>query len=445
MPRKCDVLIVGAGTTGIYFGWLMAKRGHAVLIIEKDAPEQVGQRLEVIHFHKKTMEELNIPTPIEPPEFMFPYKGVIVSRLPLFLQRMYEVVESDGVQFEFTCEFKELLFEKKKIVGAKVEKDNEEFEILARLVVDASGIACAVRSTLPEDYGMETWKYDSHNRFFVILHYIKWSNPDDPHPQWGDVVPYYYLFFDPGYTRDEAIMGIAGPESFEKAAALVEELLEREKYPPYELKKKEFGYFPYSRVPYTLVGNGFFCVGDSASVTHPVMARGIAETWRLCKNVEEVFDAALKQGEYITKEMLWEANVRHFRNEGAERAYLYMISSAIYSISEKELNYLLEKLRPIVDPPEEAEDAGEDVNLSLGTMFKIVLKVLWGVLSRKVSVKGLSKFIKVNGKAKKIKKHYKKYPEHPEDFEEWVQKANELWEKREHATREFKSTTATYP
>jgi len=445
MLKDCDMLIVGAGTTGIYLGWLMAIKGHSVLIVEKDAREQVGQRLEVIHFHKKVMEELNIPPPTEPPEFMFPYKGVIVSRLPLFLQRMYGVVGSDGVQFEFACEFKELTFEKNRIVGAKVEKDTEEFEISARLVVDASGIACAVRSILPVDYGMETWKYDSHNRFFVILNYIKWKNPDEPHPDWGHVVPYYYLAFDPGYTRDEAIMLIAGPESFEKSAALLEELLERENYPSFELKKKEYGHFAYARVPYTLVGDGFFCVGDSASITHPVMARGIAETWRLCKNAEEVFDAALKQVDYITKEMLWEANVRHFRNEGAEHAYLYMISSAIYSLSEKELNYLLEKLRPVVDPPEGTEDEGEDVNLSLGTMFKIVMKVLWGVLSRKVSLKGLSKFIKVNGKANKIKKHYKKYPEHPEDFEEWVQKANELWEKREHATREFKSTSATYP
>ena len=149
----------------------MAQKGHSVLVIEKDAREQVGQRLEVIHFHKKTMEDLNIPPPVDPPEFMFPYKGVIVSRLPLFLQRMYGVVEADGVEFEFSCEFKELIFENQRIIGAKVEKNDQKFEILARLVVDASGIASCVRTSLPEEYGIETWKYESHNRFFVILNY----------------------------------------------------------------------------------------------------------------------------------------------------------------------------------------------------------------------------------------------------------------------------------
>lgn len=445
MTRKCDVLVVGAGTTGLYFGWLMAQKGHSILVIEKDAREQVGQRLEVIHFHQKTMEELNIPPPAEPPEFMFPYKGVIVSRLPLFLQRMYGIVEADGVEFEFSCEFKELIFENQRIIGAKVEKEKEKIEILARLVVDASGIASCVRSTLPEDYGMETWKYNSLNRFFVILNYIKWKNPAEPHPDWGHVVPYYYLAFDPGYTRDEAIMLIAGPESYEKAAVLLEELLERENFPPFELKKKEYGHFAYARVPYSLVADGFFCVGDSSSITHPVMARGIAETWRLCKNVEDVFDAALKQDEYISRDLIWGANVRHFRNEGAEHTSLYMLSAAINNLSEKELDYLLEKLRSFVDPPEGEGEASDDVKLSFGTMVKIVMKVLWGLLTRKVSFKGLRRIISANSAGNKVKKHYKRYPENPEKFEEWVQKANELWTKRKKAIREFKTISATYP
>ena len=51
MPQKCDVLIVGAGTTGVYFGWSMAKKGNSVIIIDKDARDKVDNRLEIIHFH----------------------------------------------------------------------------------------------------------------------------------------------------------------------------------------------------------------------------------------------------------------------------------------------------------------------------------------------------------------------------------------------------------
>jgi len=317
MTRKCDVFIVGAATTGIYLGWQIAKQGHSVLIIDKNARNQVGQRLEIIHFHRKTMKDLNIPPPTESPEFLFNYKGISVSRLPLFLQRMYKVLESDGVEFEFSCRFKELIFENNRIIGAKVEKDNTEIEIKTRLVVDASGIASCVRTSLPEDYGIETWNFDSSNQFFVILHYIKWIKSDEKHPEWGDIWPYYFVFFDPGYTKTEAIMGIAGPESYEKAAILTEELISREKFPEFELIKKEYNPFAFSRTPYSLVADGFFCAGDSASITNPLAARGIPETWRLCNEAADVISKALKTNEYLSREALWDVNVRYFRGIGS--------------------------------------------------------------------------------------------------------------------------------
>jgi flavin-dependent dehydrogenase len=44
-----DIVIVGGGTAGVYFGWLMAKKGFSVIIIEKDSREKVAERLDVIH------------------------------------------------------------------------------------------------------------------------------------------------------------------------------------------------------------------------------------------------------------------------------------------------------------------------------------------------------------------------------------------------------------
>jgi len=36
MVESHDILIVGVGTAGTYFGWQMAKRGHSVVIVERD-------------------------------------------------------------------------------------------------------------------------------------------------------------------------------------------------------------------------------------------------------------------------------------------------------------------------------------------------------------------------------------------------------------------------
>ncbi|MGM0470650.1 MAG: FAD-dependent monooxygenase, partial [Promethearchaeati archaeon] len=37
MSERTEVLIVGAGTAGTYLGWILAKEGHSVRIIEKDS------------------------------------------------------------------------------------------------------------------------------------------------------------------------------------------------------------------------------------------------------------------------------------------------------------------------------------------------------------------------------------------------------------------------
>ena len=447
MLKEYDVVIVGAATTGIYFGWLMAKKGYSVLVIDKEAREQVGQRLEVIHLDKETFEELNVPPPTEAPELIGSWKGIWVSRLPLFFQRMYKILESDGVQFEFSCNFKELIFKNEQIVGVKVEQQNEVQDVLARLLVDASGVACAVRSSLPENYGVDTWTYDSTNRFFVILHYIKWLKPDEPHQVSGDSWPYYFIFFDPGYMGEKlenAIMGIIGPESFKKTETIMEEFLGSGIIAPFELIKKEYCSFPLTLPPYSLVADGFFCAGDSAATMNPIAARGIPETWGLCKSAEDIFDAALKSGDYLSRERLWEVNVKHFRGEGAELASVYMLSSFLHVFKEKELNFLFQKLIPIINPPD-AEDEATEIKLSAGKILKVLGKVLGGLFTGKLSIRRIFKVIKISRHAGKLKKHYNNYPDDPRDLDKWIKRTEEILMYRKVQPRIFKTTSATYP
>lgn len=443
MEEKYDIVIVGAATTGVYFGWLMAKKGHSVLIIDKEKREVVGQRLEVIHFDKETFGELNVPAPLEPPELIGSWKGIWVSRLPLWLQRMYKFLEKDGIHFEFSCSFKELIFQDNKIIGIQVEKNIVKSEVYARLVVDASGVACAIRSKLPENYGVDTWQYDSSNRFFVILHYIKWLKPDEPYPRWGEAWPYHFIFLDPGYMGDWAIMGIIAPESFKTAEKIMEEFLNEANLPPFELKKKEYCSFPLTLPPRSLVGDAFLCLGDSAAIMNPIAARGIPETWQLSIHAAEVVDSLLKNDDFLSKEKLWKINVQYFRGAGADLAYQYMISAAIFNLKEKEINFLLKKLRHIVDPP--GNDEEMNLKLGAGKIFKIVFKILGAILSGKISPKTIGRFIKQARRSGKAKKLYKKYPEDPKNLNEWIEKTKVLWALRKVAPRQFRTFTATYP
>ena len=128
MVEISDVLIVGAGTAGVYFGWLMVKKGFNITLIDRDSRDQVGQRLEVIHFETDEVEEAGVPPPVEgTPEFICKQEEFnvftldqktkmsatalqTILRLPLFLQRMYDIMESDGVKFKFDCKFTELIY-----------------------------------------------------------------------------------------------------------------------------------------------------------------------------------------------------------------------------------------------------------------------------------------------------------------------------------------------
>ena len=129
MVVKCDILIVGAGTAGTYLGWLVAKKRLSIVIIEKDKREEVGKRLEIIHFESDRVEKAGIPpfqvgapdcieirdtSIVVTPDFKTEIKIralQTIVRLTPFLNRMYNVLESDGAKLVFSCKFKRSIFE----------------------------------------------------------------------------------------------------------------------------------------------------------------------------------------------------------------------------------------------------------------------------------------------------------------------------------------------
>ena len=175
MVDEYDVVIIGAGTAGVYFGWLMAKKSHSVLIIEKDAREDIGKRLEIFHIDSIRFEQFNIRPPnVGTPELIAVHEegqahspdGTIsktlkypfhVMRLPEFIQRLITLTELDRVDFAYNSTFKDFYFNKEgKIIGVIAEKNRKKIKYKARIVVDASGTNSVVRTKLPPEHGVET-------------------------------------------------------------------------------------------------------------------------------------------------------------------------------------------------------------------------------------------------------------------------------------------------
>ncbi|MBA7519859.1 hypothetical protein ES705_11947 [subsurface metagenome] len=386
MVEKCDILVVGAGTAGMYLSWLLSKKGYSVVTIEKDEREKVGKRLDVIHFETDRIKNAGIPpfkvgdpdcieirehstqvTTDFTTEVKIKALQTIVCLTP-FLNRMYKVLEADGVKLVFSCKFLELVFDDGKIVGVLVEKNGEQIEYHARLVVDASGTGASIRTSLPQDYGIETFKLGPSSVMYVLLQYIKWLNPEEKHPIPDTGYQYYLLWFGPCQIENGAILGIGQPGSYENARKAREEFLVKAHLPPYEIVKEEQGFTPYRRPPYTLVGDGLFCIGDAAAITYPFSGHGVTATWNLCMIAAETIESTLKEEGYISKDRLWDINVKYFRDQGAKFASLLMQLSGILNFSAKEWDYVLKsgllyKTGDEDEIPEPNKEYEEDMSL----------------------------------------------------------------------------------
>ncbi|MFX1379854.1 MAG: NAD(P)/FAD-dependent oxidoreductase [Promethearchaeota archaeon] len=465
MVEICDILIVGAGTAGTFIGWLLARKGFSVTIIEKDKREEVGKRLDVIHFESDRVKKVGIPpfkvgdpdcieirntSTVVTPDFKTEIKIKALQtivRLTPFLNKMYNLLELEGVKLEFSCEFKKPVFNHNELVGLIAKKAGESIEYNAKLIIDASGKIAVVRTSFPEDYGMETFNLSPNDVMYVLLQYIRWKNPEQPHPAIDTSYQWWLLWFGPSYDPDGAILGVGQPGSFENARLAREDFLNRANIPPYVVVKEEQGTTPYRRPPYSLVVDNFLCIGDSAAITYPFSGHGVTATWVLCMIASGVIEKALKNGKYLNRDILWEINVKYFRDQGAKFASLFTQLSGVLNFNEKEWNYFLKK--GLIYQTSNEEDMPEpnreyEEEMSLKEMLKFLAKILSGLIHRKLSFKHMKRLLQVNRLAGKIKKHYENYPDKFNDFESWVMRANELWNMKKLATKNLHTITIEY-
>ncbi len=447
MAEQTEILIVGAGTAGVYFGWQMAKRGYSILIIEKDARDHVGKRLDIFHVDTIRFKQFGIPPPEEGSAELIAIHtegfahspdgkltknvkyGFHVMRLTPFLQRLFKLAETEGVQFKFRCTFRELLYDAQRITGIRAEVNGEVLEIHAKLVVDASGVASVVRTTLPADYGVESFKLASDDVLYVVLRYIKWVNSENPHPTGLNLWPLHKVFCNPSYDEEGAILGVGQPESYDNAEQALQNFFAITGFPPFEVEKTERGITPYRRPPYSLVGDGFLCLGDAACITKPFSGEGISATWTLCKLASEVVDAALQTESYLSQELLWTINTQYFQDQGAKFAELLAQLPGAAETTAKEMNYLFQKNIIFNDEDLLSVNRDFEVKLSRGKTLKIVFKMLWGLLTRQFSRKHLFGLLNSLSVAGKIRQHYENFPDQQQQFHIWVEVAEELWRK----------------
>jgi flavin-dependent dehydrogenase len=294
VSSKFDVLVVGAGTAGIYFAQKMAEAKYTVCVIEKSDEKDLGSRLNIFHIDKVKFEEFNVPEPkpgdedfvdvfnfsiSKSAEDKYPKKveyPFVVSLLPKFLKRLKNQAVKAGVTFVFETTFNDFIYnDQKQIIGANVKTNKGNKQISARLVVDASGIPAVARTKLPLNSKVENFALSPRDMFYVTLRYVKLKNPKTDAIKFTTSWPYYKTWTAPSLDPNGAIYGVGSNLSFETGEKIYQEFIKHVKLPEATLDKIEKGYVPYHRSPYSLVTDGFICLGDAACMTKPYSGEGI--------------------------------------------------------------------------------------------------------------------------------------------------------------------------
>jgi digeranylgeranylglycerophospholipid reductase len=445
-----DVIIVGAGPVGLYLGWQLSKRGISVLIIESNSREKCGSKMDQFHLETHVFEKYGIPPPLEDSEefitnfeytsYYGPYGKyqqimkypITAMRFPYFIQRLIGIAEQKGLEFNFSCEYKVPIIQDESLTGVSCVKNGSEEKFYAKLIVDCSGTSAVVRTSLPKSIGVETFEIEDDEKMYVIQRVIQWLKPDEPHPGIGDYEGsiswlYYKTWVAPHFLPNANIFGGGQPGGYENAEKAAKIFLNDVPFPPYKVLEKHKATTAYRRSPYSIVGNGFLCLGDSACMSKSFSGEAIESSWRASLIVIDVITKLIDQGLELNQKNMWPINVNYFRNQGAKLAALLSQIPGAANTTKNDVSYLFKHSFIFSSRDFTSMWENQEMDLKLGRLIKIVGLFILGLISLQFSRKALNtmlKYMKISGK---LRKHYEAFPEDPEEFDNWKIVADELW------------------
>jgi flavin-dependent dehydrogenase len=436
---QADVLIVGAGTTGSFLAWRLARAGHRVLVLEKRALDKLGTHYDIFHMDAVRFKEFEIPLPEAPEMEHLDEAGLMwspdlqvkqlirypiyVLHKPLFHRRLHRYARESGATILERARVAGLLLEGTRLAGVQGDLAGEPFEARARLVVDATGINAEVRTRLPASFGVETDPIRDSDRLFVCLEYREGTG--DTCPTGSNFYPFHKAFWNLGPGK-QVILGIGQPNGYEYAWQKHREWREEYFGDPGRVVWRGQGTTPFRRSPFSLVGDGFLAVGDAAFQNKPFNGEGVTSGFAACRVAEQVINTALKKGD-ATRVTLWPYNTRWFRGIGALFSAGLAQLPATAELSRKDVDFLFH--HGIIFTSRNFEELNLHFEMPIDTNATIAmgLKMAGGVLGGRFSSNSLRRLLSVSGLAGKIKVHYEQYPGEPAGFPEWERTARTLW------------------
>lgn len=434
-----DVLVVGAGPGGAYLGWKLARAGCDVQVLDARPLDSLGANIEVIHMDQVRFDEFDIPHP-SPPELLhlvpitkiwavdnhshfevnYPW---YVLNMPAFLQRLHGYLRQAGGKLLGNARVEDLIIQSGFLQGVHGTLEGEPFEARANITVDASGIAGAVRTRLPAEFGVENTPVPPEQTFYCALELR------DEIPAGFPTGNNSFLgapgFWNKSYA-DGAILGIIAPGSADNAWQAHRQWREACYGDPGRLVAKRIGCTPYRRSPASLVGNGFVAVGDSVYQNKAFSGEGITSGYTGGKIAKEVILQALQNGDY-SQQGLWEYNLRYFRGQGAKFAGVMGFLPLVNALPGSDIDVLYQ--HQVIFSAEDYEYLNRNYELNLpGDRWQAICAQLErGVMNGTFSENSLQLMKTLYTFSSQLKAHYLAYPESPDRLTGWSETSHSLW------------------
>lgn len=444
-----DVIIVGAGTGGTTAARFTAKKGLNVCLIDRKKREDIGDKicgdavgneifdiLKINHPKDKELSchikgaKLYSPNLKKCINLVDPKQtGYIVNRLEFGQRLLNEALDAGVNKFLDKTMVLDLLYKNGTINGVQIKLENgEKADLRANIIIDASGFYSPLRKKVKSSLiEKDVLREDS---ILCYREIVKFSPKDQEvqDPEYITLIldqekaPGGYIWYFP---KNESSVNI-GIGAFMDYRGKVKDLYKMNVYNEFiktskvDILSSGGGVVPVRRPLWSCADNGFMLVGDSACQVNPLHGGGIDPSMRAGYHAANSAVHAIENNNNSINE-LWDYNYNVMTSFGAEFASLDLLRIVLQSLSNKDLNFGLERDLLTGEEILEISTSGE-LNLSLVNM---AVKAFKGISNPNLLLDLNYLRIRMN----EISKLYKNFPKDLNQFSNWKEKVIEIYDK----------------
>jgi geranylgeranyl reductase family protein len=440
--HRCDVAVVGAGTSGCYAAATIADAGYDVVIIErKDATEAghiaCGDALKGASdfpdaIPRSQLEPAFTNTGVDHGRFEIPQEDTVLE-IPVpgelavidrweYGRCLIDGAEQSGAEFHYETVVNDVVQDDDgTVTGLKAAHNGDPITYEAEMVIDAAGAL----SLLQDKVDFDGTTFDTNVQYSQFCSaYREIVEVDEP-VEWDDALVFkptersagYLWYFPRTDTEINAGLGFQmNEEPMQLVDDLKRDLRHRSEFDDATVTDKLGAALP-TRRPYdSAVAPGYIAVGDAAAHVNPTTGGGIAGAAYAGQYAATEAIEAIDAGRTDDEAALWKYNVNVMDHFGARYAALdvYNIFTTAYDVDD--LMGLLAAL-----PANKLAEAlySGSTDIGFGLKLKTALKSIghWGTIYDLYQAKNL---------ADRLLEHYESYPDDPSSFEAWQRKRDTI-------------------